>query len=46
MGVTRTRAAYRQRCEENIEPWLGYCSPKDSGNPYGLLDFNLFQFED
>lgn len=23
-----TTADYRQWCEENLEPWLGYCSPE------------------
>lgn len=23
-----TMAEYRQWCEENLEPWLGYCSPE------------------
>lgn len=23
-----TTREYRQWCEENIEPWLGYCSPE------------------
>ena len=23
-----TMAEYRQWCEENLEPWLGYCSPR------------------
>jgi hypothetical protein len=24
----KTTAEYRQWCEENLEPWLGYCSPE------------------
>ena len=23
-----TMAGYRRWCEENLEPWLGYCSPE------------------
>jgi hypothetical protein len=24
----KTTADYRKWCEENLEPWLGYCSPE------------------
>jgi len=28
MRSWKTTEEYRRWCEENLEPWLGYCSPK------------------
>jgi hypothetical protein len=33
-----TRAEYRQWCEENLEPWLGYCSPEKAGQALAEIE--------
>ena len=33
-----TMAEYRHWCEENLEPWLGYCSPEKARQALGEIE--------